>query len=82
MKSVIQGQSVKRQAAVTLKCMQTMARVQSEVRARRIRMTEENKSLQRQLEQKHQQEEEENEKMKLSVSSEFEFTIFIIFFVG
>lgn len=64
LKTMVQGQSVKRQATVTLKCMQTMARVQSEVRARRIRMTEENESLQRQLQQKHQ--EEEHGKMKVS----------------
>lgn len=65
LKTMIQGQSVKRQATVTLKCMQTLAHVQSEIRARRIRMSEENESLQRQLQQKH---EKEIEKMRASVS--------------
>ncbi|XP_024971653.1 uncharacterized protein LOC112510464 [Cynara cardunculus var. scolymus] len=49
---MIKGQAVKRQTASTLMCMQTMARVQSQVRSRRIRMAEVNKDLQRQLLQK------------------------------
>ncbi|OMO71628.1 IQ motif, EF-hand binding site [Corchorus capsularis] len=56
LKSLIQGQSVKRQATTTLRCMQTLARVQSQIRARRIRMSEENQALQRQLQQKCEQE--------------------------
>lgn len=56
LKSLIEGQSVKRQAATTLRCMQTLARVQSQVLARRIRMSEENQALQRQLQQKHERE--------------------------
>lgn len=65
---MIQGQSVKRQATSTLRCMQTLARVQSQVRARRIRMSEENQTLQRQLQQKH---EKEQEKLKASSVSTF-----------
>ncbi|KAL7109508.1 hypothetical protein ACP275_06G179700 [Erythranthe tilingii] len=42
LKSLIGGQSVKRQSTATLKCMQTLARVQSEVRARRIRIPDKN----------------------------------------
>ncbi|XP_039129590.1 protein IQ-DOMAIN 1-like isoform X2 [Dioscorea cayenensis subsp. rotundata] len=49
LKSMIEGNSVKRQATTTLRCMQTLARVQSQIRSRRIRMTEENQALQRQL---------------------------------
>ncbi|KAJ6811525.1 protein IQ-DOMAIN 1-like [Iris pallida] len=49
LKSLIHGNSVKRQATNTLRCMQTLARVQSQVRSRRIRMSEENQTLQRQL---------------------------------
>ncbi|KAJ0979329.1 hypothetical protein J5N97_014803 [Dioscorea zingiberensis] len=49
LKSLIEGNSVKRQATTTLRCMQTLARVQSQIRSRRIRMTEENQALQRQL---------------------------------
>ncbi|KAL5569262.1 hypothetical protein UlMin_025837 [Ulmus minor] len=56
LKSLIQGQSVKRQATTTLKCMQTLARVQSQIRARRIRMSEENQALQQQLQQKREKE--------------------------
>lgn len=66
LKTLIQGNNVKRQATSTLKCMQTLARVQSQVYARRIRMSEENEALQRQLQQKH---EKELEKLKASVSS-------------
>ncbi|XP_016503704.1 protein IQ-DOMAIN 3 isoform X1 [Nicotiana tabacum] len=58
LKTMIQGQSVKRQATSTLRCMQTLARVQSQVRARRIRMSEDNQALQRQLQQKHEKEQE------------------------
>lgn len=65
LKSLIQGQSVKRQASTTLRCMQTLARVQSQIRARRIRMSEENQALQRQLQQKT---EKELEKLRASVS--------------
>lgn len=64
LKTLIQGQSVKRQAANTLRAMQTLARVQSQIRARRIRMSEENQALQRQLHQKRQ-----NELEKLGASS-------------
>ena len=56
LKTMITGQSVKRQAASTLRCMQTLARLQSQVRERRIRMSEENHALQRQLQQKHEKE--------------------------
>ncbi|XWS07902.1 hypothetical protein CRYUN_Cryun41cG0032300 [Craigia yunnanensis] len=56
LKSLIQGQSVKRQATTTLRCMQTLARVQSQIRARRLRMSEENQALQRQLQQKREKE--------------------------
>ncbi|KAI7753018.1 hypothetical protein M8C21_016773 [Ambrosia artemisiifolia] len=55
LRSVIQGQSVKRQATSTLKCMQALARVQSQVRSRRVRMSEENKVVQ-QLLLKHEKE--------------------------
>jgi len=53
---MVQGQSVKRQADSTLRCMQTLARLQSQVRQRRIRMSEDNQARQRQLQQKHEKE--------------------------
>lgn len=65
LKTLIQGQSVRRQATNTLRAMQTLARVQSQIRARRIRMSEENQALQRQLQQKH---EKELEKLRHAVS--------------
>ena len=70
LKSLIQGQSVKRQATATLRAMQTLARVQSQIRARRIRMSEENEALQRQLQQKH---DKELEKLRTSVSAIISF---------
>lgn len=70
LKTMIQGQSVKRQATSTLRSMQTLARVQSQVRARRIRMSEENQALQRQLQQKH---EKEQEKLKASSQSGYDW---------
>ncbi|CAK9152222.1 unnamed protein product [Ilex paraguariensis] len=68
LKALIQGQSVKRQATTTLRCMQTLARVQSQIRARRIRMSEENQALQRQLQQKC---EKELEKLRVSMGEEW-----------
>ncbi|XAR72091.1 hypothetical protein NMG60_11018607 [Bertholletia excelsa] len=56
LKSLIQGQSVKRQSSNTLRCMQTLARLQTQILGRRIRMSQENQALQRQLQQKRQKE--------------------------
>ncbi|RWR85893.1 protein IQ-DOMAIN 1-like protein [Cinnamomum micranthum f. kanehirae] len=56
LKSLIDGNAVKRQATTTLRCMQTLARVQSQIRSRRIKMSEENQALQRQLLQKSEKE--------------------------
>ncbi|XVF23680.1 hypothetical protein REPUB_Repub13aG0060200 [Reevesia pubescens] len=68
LKSLIHGQSVKRQATTTLRCMQTLARVQSQIRARRLRMSEENQALQRQLQQKR---EKELEKLRASMGEDW-----------
>lgn len=56
LKSLMEGPVAKRQAAKTLRCMQTLARVQSQIRTRRIRMSEENQALQKQLLQKQAKE--------------------------
>ncbi|TYI98930.1 hypothetical protein E1A91_D01G251700v1 [Gossypium mustelinum] len=56
LKSLMEGPAVKRQATSTLRCMQTLSRVQCQIRMRRIRMTEENQALQRQILQKHAKE--------------------------
>ncbi|KAG5028606.1 hypothetical protein AAZX31_05G078600 [Glycine max] len=65
----LQGQSVKRQAASTLRSMQTLARLQSQIRESRIRMSEENQALQHQLPQKH---EKELEKLRAAVGEEWD----------
>ncbi|KAI4310726.1 hypothetical protein MLD38_035681 [Melastoma candidum] len=52
LKSLVEGPTVKRQVASTLRCMQTLSRVQSQIHSRRIRMSEENEALHRQLLQK------------------------------
>lgn len=49
LKSLVQGNSVKRQITTTLRSMQTLTRVQSQVHSRRLRLSEENQALQRQL---------------------------------
>ncbi|CAM8954973.1 unnamed protein product [Rhodiola kirilowii] len=69
LKSLMHGSSsIKRQATSTLQCMQTLSRVQSQIRERRIRLSEENLALQRQLHEKH---EKEMEKMKLSIGDDW-----------
>ncbi|KZV48168.1 protein IQ-DOMAIN 1-like [Dorcoceras hygrometricum] len=56
LKSLVDGPIVRRQTANTLKCMQSLSRVQSQIQARRLRMLEENRALQRQLLQKRAKE--------------------------
>ncbi|XP_077239527.1 protein IQ-DOMAIN 3-like [Tasmannia lanceolata] len=69
LKSLIDGHAVKRQATTTLRCMQTLARVQSQIRTRRIRMSEENQALQRQLQLKR---EKELETLRASMGDEWD----------
>ncbi|GAA0158817.1 hypothetical protein LIER_15750 [Lithospermum erythrorhizon] len=52
LKTLVDGPTAKRQTANSLKCMQTLSRVQAQIRSRRDRMLEENQALQRQLLQK------------------------------
>lgn len=54
LKSLIHGNSVKRQATTTLRSMQTLARVQSQILSRRMRFMEESQALQRQMLLKHE----------------------------
>ncbi|OIT30163.1 PREDICTED: protein IQ-DOMAIN 1-like [Nicotiana attenuata] len=56
LKTIVDGPTVKRQTANTLKCMQTLSRAQSQISSRRSRLLEENRTLQRQLMQKHAKE--------------------------
>ncbi|CAH8268352.1 unnamed protein product [Arabidopsis lyrata] len=53
LKSLVQGKCVRRQATSTLQSMQTLARVQSQIRERRHRLSEDKQALTRQLQQKH-----------------------------
>ncbi|CAL0300638.1 unnamed protein product [Lupinus luteus] len=66
LKRLIQGQSVKRQTTTALKCMQAFSRLQSQIHARRIRMSEENQALQRQLIQKREKELEKLQAAKVA----------------
>ncbi|KVI09542.1 protein of unknown function DUF4005 [Cynara cardunculus var. scolymus] len=56
LKTLVEGPAVKRQTTNTLKCMQNLSRVQSQINSRRIRMSEENQALQKQLLQKRAKE--------------------------
>ncbi|KAL2345029.1 hypothetical protein Fmac_006314 [Flemingia macrophylla] len=56
LKSLMEGSVVKRQATSTIRSMQTLSRLQSQIRSRRVRMLEDNQALQRQLLQKHARE--------------------------
>lgn len=56
LQALIRGHTVRKQATLTLRCMQALVRVQARVRARRVRMSEEGQAVQRQLWQKRQQE--------------------------
>lgn len=76
LKTLVQGQSVQRQAATTLQCMQTLSRLQSQVSARKIRMSEENQSFQRQLQQKREKEIEKLQAAAVSTTSIYIYNIF------
>ncbi|KAL2933781.1 Protein IQ-DOMAIN 1 [Bienertia sinuspersici] len=65
LKTVMQGQAIKYQTANTLKSMQTLARVQSQMQERRQRMAEENLARQKQIQQNYAKEQaKELEKSK------------------
>lgn len=75
LKNLIHGQSVKQQAASTLRCMQTLSRLQSQVCERRAKMSEENQAFHRQLLQKHGK---EIEKLQAAVSTLCIFCPFVV----
>ncbi|KAI3696770.1 hypothetical protein L6452_29304 [Arctium lappa] len=56
LKTLVEGPTANRQTANTLKCMQNLSRVQCQINSRRIRMSEENQALQRQILQKQAKE--------------------------
>lgn len=65
LKSLIRGKSVKRQSASALRCMQTLTRLQSQVHERRAKMSDENQTIQREMQLRH---EKELEKLQAAVS--------------
>jgi len=75
LRTLVQGQSVQRQAATTLQCMQTLSRLQSQIRARKVRMSEENQTLNRQLMQKR---EREFDKLQANVSNVYVMLKFML----
>lgn len=54
LKTVMQGQTVKHQTTNTLKCMQTLARVQGQVRERRLKQAGDNQAYQKTIQQKYE----------------------------
>lgn len=46
LQALVRGRQVRKQAAVTLRCMQALVRVQARVRARRVRMSIEGQAVQ------------------------------------
>lgn len=49
LQALVRGRLVRKQAAVTLRCMQALVRVQARVRARRVRMSMEGQAVQNML---------------------------------
>ena len=54
LQALVRGHAVKKQAAITLRCMQALLRVQARVRARRVRIALEGQSEQLKLQQQLQ----------------------------
>lgn len=72
---MMQGQVIQRQTANTLKSMQALARVQTQVRERRLKMAEENLAHQKQIQQKYAKEQAmELEKSQVGKSFTLIFT--------
>lgn len=49
LQAIVRGRQVRKQAAVTLRCMQALVRVQARVRARRVRLSSEGQAVQKML---------------------------------
>lgn len=55
LQALVRGRQVRKQAAVTLRCMQALVRVQARVRARRVRMSIEGQAVQNMLNERRTQ---------------------------
>lgn len=51
LQALVRGHAVRKQAAITLRCMQALVRVQARVRARRVRMALESQLAEQNLKQ-------------------------------
>lgn len=51
LQALVRGHAVRKQAAITLRCMQALVRVQARVRARRVRLALESQTAQQKLQQ-------------------------------
>ena len=56
LQALVRGHAVRKQAAITLRCMQALVRVQARVRARRVRLALETQSEQQKAQQQLLQE--------------------------
>lgn len=78
LQALVRGRQVRKQAAVTLRCMQALVRVQARVRARRVRMSMEGQAVQMILDEHRIQANrlKEAEVHSLSVTSIANFQVF------
>lgn len=51
LQALVRGHAVRKQAAITLRCMQALVRVQARVRARRVRLALESETAQQKCQQ-------------------------------
>ena len=56
LRTLMESNAIKRQTTTTLRCMQTLSRIQTQIRTRRIRKLEHNHTLQRQIQLKREKE--------------------------